>query len=456
MKKIKNVAIYGSCISKGPFTTEYNPDYKERYKSVIDDQQHSFISTMQEKEEYDEEDILIPPDIEINPYATKCFKQDLEKSFINAIETNKVDYVVFDVHFDVTNGILLYDKNKILSKMRNLDKTPFYKKLKNIRELNIYNDSITYFNLWKESCDKFFKFMKEESPETVMVLAEVRALSIVHEKYSNIFIDNKFYRYCNLLNTFFKKFEQYIINTQDVYIIKFHDNVILDEEHPWGIHYAHYNKEYYQNFLSQMDKINQYNELKKDICFSSNYSKINTFDYKKYKEINTLRQKNDEIKDQLDAKNVELFKMRNELSMYITARIDLVNWGDHVGIELLEISDDNYSLFDTSWLDENEATGIVIESTEKYLELKIKCIGDGLLKIYLRSKDVRDKNDKRFPLFIDYKELIVNDSKIFSKNTLITHDYPHIYEKKVKHDEIITVKVTWSSFCYESEYKPAK
>ena len=53
MKDIKNIAIYGSCVSKDPFTTRFNKDYKKKYNCVVSDQRHSFISTMQEKEEVD-------------------------------------------------------------------------------------------------------------------------------------------------------------------------------------------------------------------------------------------------------------------------------------------------------------------------------------------------------------------------------------------------------------------
>ena len=30
MKDIKNIAIYGSCVSKDPFTTRFNKDYKKK------------------------------------------------------------------------------------------------------------------------------------------------------------------------------------------------------------------------------------------------------------------------------------------------------------------------------------------------------------------------------------------------------------------------------------------
>ena len=49
MKDIKNIAIYGSCVSKDPFTTRFNKDYKKKYNCVVSDQRHSFISTMQER-----------------------------------------------------------------------------------------------------------------------------------------------------------------------------------------------------------------------------------------------------------------------------------------------------------------------------------------------------------------------------------------------------------------------
>lgn len=85
---------------------------------------------MQESEEYDEKDFILSLDTPFTRLVIKSIKQDLEKSFIKAIKNNKIDYLVFDIYYDVRCGILQYDENKIISSMILLDKTPLFKKLK--------------------------------------------------------------------------------------------------------------------------------------------------------------------------------------------------------------------------------------------------------------------------------------------------------------------------------------
>ena len=445
MNEIKNIAIYGSCITKFPFTTTYNPDYKKKYKCIINDQLHSFISTMQESEEYDEKDIILSPDTLFTRLVIKSIKQDLEKSFIKAIKNNKIDYLVFDVYYDVLCGIMQYDENKIISSMSLLDKTPLFKKFKNVKFLNMFIDPTVYFDLWKKYCDKFFKFMKDESPNTVLVLAEVRALDKFQKEDLTTYIESEYTKDINKLNIYLKKFEEYIKNTQDVHVIKFKENTLLNEYHEAGKLNVHYSDEYYTNFMNEFDKINQ--QVEKDKSSTTNT-------VKKYprEDIIQLKRNNKNLQSRLHKYKTELFKIRNELFIYNTVRIDLINWASNAGIELIEINDDDYILFNPDWLDKQEASGIIIESDKKHIEFKIKCIKDGLLRIYLRSTDARDKNMNLFPVFIDFEKLTINDSIIFDENKLVTCYHPYIFEKKVSNGEIISVKISWSPFSNKSEY----
>lgn len=451
MNNIKNVAIYGSCATKFPFTTIYNPDYKERYKCIINDQLHSFISTVQEPEEYDLEEISFTPNLTFNYFITKSIKQDLEKSFIRTIKNYRTDYVIFDVYYDVVRGIVLFDDDKMLSNITNLDKTEFYKRLNNVRKLNVFNNPVIYYTLWKEYCDKFFEVIRNESQDIDFILSEVRVLNLVQKENSSTYTDTSYTRWANILNHFLKKFEDYIKKTQDVYVVKFNEKNVLSENHVAGRNFAHYSDEYYTNYLKEIDKINQFIELKKEICFTSASEDNPDFDSKENR-ILQLKHENDVLKDKFDESKMKLFKLRNKLNMYCTARIDLISWGSNVGVELVEISDEEYFSYDPTWLDKNKASGKVIETNEETVELKIKCIGEGLLKVYLRTKDVRDKNRERFPIFIDYTELIINDEEIFDENILVNHDHPYIFEKSVVHDEIVSVKVSWKIFSSQSEY----
>ena len=72
MVRKKNIAIYGSCITKDSFTSVFNKNYKNRYNCIINDQRHSFISTMQDPQEINEDELMIFPETSSNLFLSKC------------------------------------------------------------------------------------------------------------------------------------------------------------------------------------------------------------------------------------------------------------------------------------------------------------------------------------------------------------------------------------------------
>ena len=142
LNKRKNIAIYGSCISRDPFTTRFNEDYKERYNCIITDQKHSFISTMQPKEVVCDSDLTLLPENGSNLYQSRCIKEDLEKTFIDSMFLNDVDYLILDVNFEVQNGVMQFGDGKLLTSATSIEKTNFYKKQSNVIHINIFKNPV--------------------------------------------------------------------------------------------------------------------------------------------------------------------------------------------------------------------------------------------------------------------------------------------------------------------------
>lgn len=262
MSKIKNIAIYGSCITKDPFTTSFNKNYKNNYYCIVNDQKHSFISTMQKKEDVDVNELTVLPDTSGNRFLTKCMKEDFDKNFLDVLLNNNVDYVVFDINFEVERGIVCYNDGTIVTKITGFDKTEYYSKLRNVKYINIIDNPNTYFTLWKKYCDEFFDFLKTNCPETRVILAEVRALDVVQRPDLSTYVDPNFTKKAKINNYYYKKLESYIINNYDVDVVKFDKDTVLNEKHRWGKFYVHYDDEYYINFLKKVDRIVEFNDLK--------------------------------------------------------------------------------------------------------------------------------------------------------------------------------------------------
>lgn len=141
------------------------------------------------------------------------------------------------------------------------------------------------------------------------------------------------------------------------------------------------------------------------------------------------------------------------LNKYITARIDIKNFGhENNSIEIISNNDIQSKESFPKWFENDEGKGLVVHSTKCSLNLTIKCINEGSLKLWLRGPDIRDNENKRFPVFIDYTNLMINGKQYLSGNKLVWHDKPYLFEKKVHDKEIIDIYIGWKPFSSSSIY----
>ena len=156
---------------------------------------------------------------------------------------------------------------------------------------------------------------------------------------------------------------------------------------------------------------------------------------------------------EINLPNATTYEIKQLLFKYATARIDLKNVGSKNNkIEILENNDITSNQTKPSWFRGDDGEGIIIESIKGNLDLKVKCVNGGVFKLWLRGPDVRDKNNNRFPIFIDYKKLSINGEEIIKENVLITHDKSFKFSKEVYDSEIISLHIEWLPFNSLSSY----
>lgn len=132
-----------------------------------------------------------------------------------------------------------------------------------------------------------------------------------------------------------------------------------------------------------------------------------------------------------------------KLLLYLTARIDIVNYGNNTDVKLIQSSDEDNEIRIPTWI--KNGAGLLIESYKTSLDLHIMCINDGELHITLRSKDVRNRNNERIPINIDYSKLTVNGNDYLNNRILAHHDKPYIYKQNVTNGEHIFIHIEWDS-----------
>ena len=139
---------------------------------------------------------------------------------------------------------------------------------------------------------------------------------------------------------------------------------------------------------------------------------------------------------------------------YATSRIDIKNFGgSENSIDIFDVSDKKATIKSPKWFKNDKGTGKIINSIYGDLKFKIKCINDGKLKISFKSIDIKDVNKNRFPIFIDYNVIKINNEDCLDNNFLACHDKPFIYESTVKDGDIIEVEVSWLPFNSNSSYE---
>jgi len=144
-------------------------------------------------------------------------------------------------------------------------------------------------------------------------------------------------------------------------------------------------------------------------------------------------------------------KFENSLKKFFTGRIDLKNFGgQNNSVEVLSFSDKTAKIDYPGWFKNNQGAGMIFRSTAGICDIKVKCIGNGELKIYLRGLDFRDKNGIRLPIYIDFTTFIVEGKTILKESKLVWYDKPFIFNKNVTNGEIVKLHAEWKPFDNQS------
>ncbi len=212
-----------------------------------------------------------------------------------------------------------------------------------------------------------------------------------------------------------------------------------------------YDREFDDIYLKNSYLNQRFVELSKDEnvdVISSNKNLLNAIEQSNNANIITLF--GEFFNMSLDNGSFKYDRFKN-LLIYFSSRIDIVNFGEDCNVELIHNSDNSSDVGIPHWI--VDGSGIVVGSTSCSLDLVVKCIGDGDLKISFRTKDVRDKNKKRFPIYIDYTNISINDESILDDRKLVSHDTPMVYNKKVKDGEFLSIHAEWEPFSQNSVFE---
>lgn len=244
---IAEFSTFGSCSSRNIFYTQLNPNYKNFFHINYSVEAISLISLMSSNVEYNL-NLLDSP----HNYDNICVKEDFSKNFLNFLKQDSIDYIVIDTFFDVVDGIIIIDDDKYVTDTGRLHQTSLYENYKNYPKLNIKDNFDEYFDLWIDSCHKFFNFLGKFSKSKIILNCSRSVFKYIHE---NHIIEDENLKKLDYTNNLRDILDSYIIDNFDVEVLPFSANILADKNHIFGLHSSHYEKKYY------LDKTTQLNEI---------------------------------------------------------------------------------------------------------------------------------------------------------------------------------------------------
>jgi len=254
------VAVLGSCISRDPFNSKFNPDYKRTWTCVLIQNQSSLISLMSEPTPLTEDEIG-----EASDYDKWNVRTDTGKEFLRRVVEEAPDYLVLDFFGDIHFGVLELEDGRFITNNRwKLWPTPFYQRLKaedRLRPLRIETDTERYLALWRDAYDRLVAYLAEHLPGTTVVVHrghntnriwiedEQRSLPLTqHKKLWKLDVKRA--------NELWSQLDDYAVSSTGFAEIDLLGTPYPSfPEHPWGPFYVHYTLDYYHDFLAALNRI---------------------------------------------------------------------------------------------------------------------------------------------------------------------------------------------------------
>lgn len=257
---VSEFTVFGSCTCRDIFNSTLNQNYKDFFHIGKTGIRISFISIMQDPVEYSEESVIIQPQEGKNIYFTSWIKDDFDKMFLDVLKEENFEYMLIDTYYDTNFGVVDIGDGQYVTNNIRLDETPFYENLEYKRVLTIMDDTQEYFNLWKENCDLFFKFLDENCPNLTVILNPSRHVYKILKSDGSIMEDPTFKEDCEKYNPYRDMLDEYILRNFDVEVLEFDENTLSVEDHLWGCSSLHYGPLYFVDINEQLNQIIKRND----------------------------------------------------------------------------------------------------------------------------------------------------------------------------------------------------
>ncbi|HNX79918.1 MAG TPA: DUF6270 domain-containing protein [Prolixibacteraceae bacterium] len=245
-----NILIFGSCVTRDAFDIgNYKNDDLAHIHYFA---RNSLISLNSPPFNIDVNDIH-----DVNLFQQRLIANEMNRTFYSHISTRdlKETYLIIDF-IDERLDLLLYD-DKYLTCSLEFENSNLSKSMKGQR---IKRSVSLVENLWKRNCILFIEKIKRFfPPEKIILHKAFWSEKFLNNRESHEFADIRQVRDNNEQLSIYYSFFQ--MNFPEIKVIDLtHRGYYADKNHKWGFNPAHYENEYYFQFLVELDRILNQND----------------------------------------------------------------------------------------------------------------------------------------------------------------------------------------------------
>lgn len=253
MAKI-NVAIVGVCVSRDPFNSRFVPEYKNWYNVVNTTFQMSIISLMSKSIKLSEDELK---DTCKKDAHRQNLMDELSKKYIKELIESSPDYIILDLYSEIRYGIIAVKDTYLTNAQAKIRQTEFYKQKKYDKIIMYHNDKHEYLKLFDDYFSQFIDIIRTNLPKSKIILVKGRyAHSYIDDDKIIRHMDFEKFSYIDRENRHWQELNDYIAQKHNIEALDMtKKEYFADPNYPFGFSPWHYEKQYYQDFIKELNSI---------------------------------------------------------------------------------------------------------------------------------------------------------------------------------------------------------
>lgn len=253
MSKIK-IAVVGVCVSRDPFNSRYVPEYKTWYEVVNTTFQTSIVSLMTEEVKLSEEELK---DTCKKDAHRQNLKDEMSKKYINELINSEPDYIILDLYSEIRYGILKLKNSYLTNAQAKIRQTEFYKQGKYDEIIMYHKDKEKYMKLFNKYFDEFMNIIQTKLPKVKIILVKGRyAHSYIDDEYIIRYMDLQKFSYIDRENRHWKEINEFVEEKYNLETINMsRKEYFANPNYPFGFSPWHYENQYYEDFIRELNGI---------------------------------------------------------------------------------------------------------------------------------------------------------------------------------------------------------